>query len=158
MGYETSNNKNISCGCYEYTKNHDFFNGSDTYYHLCKKHQDEENIEKEKIDKIKQIEKEKIDQFLDFFKLQSVNLEYYKIPIKYNTNIRIIRSPINYYDPILKTHINDYKFEAVIYIKNPAEPFYSINCKELFKIEKIKNRYYCCKNRIDLFNKDNIIT
>lgn len=78
-------------------------------------------------------------------KLQSLNLEYFKTPIKYEPNIRISK--------------NNNTFQAHFYInyKNGATGY---DCKELFKIEKIKNRYYCCKNRVDLFNninKDNIL-
>lgn len=88
---------------------------------------------------------EKVDENIKLCKLQSLNLEYCKTPIKYEPNIRIKK-----YNDTFTAHLYiNYKGGATGY-----------DCKELFKIEKIKNRYYCCKNRIDLFNninKDNIL-
>lgn len=112
-------------------------------------HNDFKDIQLTDDDVIYNLKKEKylkkVNENIKLCKLQSLNLEYCKTPIKYEPNIRISK-------------YND-TFQAHLYI-NYKKGATGYDCKELFKIEKIKNRYYCCKNIIDLFNninKDNIL-
>ena len=69
-------------------------------------------------------EKEMMDQFIQ----QEPCLEYVKVPINYmTTEFKIKFNPKN----------------DIVY----CIPIHYL------KVEKIKNRYYCCKNRVDLFKK-----
>ena len=74
--------------------------------------------------------KEKEIEMLKLYKEKKEELSYEKIPIKY-VNLK------KYNGKFYITIYSGWQYDAI----------------ELFKIEKIKNRYYCCKNCVDLWNK-----
>ncbi len=75
----------------------------------------------------------KIEEKIKLFETKNKVLTFEKVPIKY-TNSKIKNNKL--------------------YMTIMFEGFgTSYNFNELFRVQKINNRYYCCKNCVDLWNQ-----
>lgn len=73
-----------------------------------------------------------IEEKIKLFETKYKALMFEKVPIKYTEN----------------------KIKKKLHITFWFEGFgASYNFNELFRVQKIKNRYYCCKNCVDLWNQ-----
>ena len=130
--------KKLSCGCIESVSDHDFFNQIETSIQSrCEYHQKihEEDVKKDlerrqrNEELRKQQEKEKQKCF-DTFVKECENLEIKLTLIKYLHEINRNRE---------ERLMGGYYFDT-----------------DLLHIQKIKNRYYCCKNRVDVYIKNKL--
>jgi hypothetical protein len=120
--------KKLSCGCIESVSDHDFFNQRETSIQSrCEYHQ---KIHEE----LRQQQEKEKQKCFDKFVKDCENLEIKLTPIKYlhEINRNREREGPNWID-------------GHNYFDN-----------DLFHIQKIKNRYYCCKNRVDVYIKNKL--
>lgn len=123
----------LDCGCIETTSEHDFFIQIETYISSrCEKHQIEENERKKRYEEEWNKKKEEIKMRMYDFIKSTDELEEKLVPIKYLENI------------------SNHKENDEYLLKNTYKSFDSFN-KKLLLIQKIRGRYYCCKNRVDKY-------
>ena len=134
MCYDLVNQEALSCGCIILTYEHDSFPSQKKVTSYCKDCKQKLNIESERQNKIYEERMNDVRKRLNEFNEVSQLVTYEKIPIKYFKN--------------KYSGINSCCFKLTI--NRDSE------IVQKLKIEKIKNRYYCCKNRVDKFVELNL--
>ena len=139
MGYETSIHT-LYCGCEEETEEHDFWCGRKEYRIIkyCKKHFDEKKEFNDWYNSEEQVELRKQKE-IELEKERKIELEKQKLLQLFNDKIKNME--------IQLVKVKYMKENKLYFDKNDKER------NDLLKIEKIKNRFHCCKNRVDLFIK-----
>ena len=122
MCWDIVDESKLSCGCIVITYEHDSFPSRKEDINYCDKCKAEMGKQEEKR------YKDMNDKIAIFAEAAEI-LQYQNVPIKY-----------------LKNNFNQVVRLGFNYVLNRNHDI----CKKL-KVEKIKNRLYCCKNRVDIF-------